>query len=61
MRRVAACTDPRKMVSQNSNGYDGNGQALDDIMHFRPLRDAFVEFCRKALCSEVRNGRVRST
>lgn len=27
--------------------------ALNDIMHFPPLKDLFEEFCRKALCSEV--------
>ncbi|CAM9557552.1 unnamed protein product, partial [Ectocarpus fasciculatus] len=29
------------------------GTPLDDIMSFLPLREAFGEFCRKALCSEV--------
>ncbi|CAM9613860.1 unnamed protein product, partial [Ectocarpus sp. 12 AP-2014] len=29
------------------------GTPLDDIMNFLPLREAFGEFCRKALCSEV--------
>ncbi|CAB1111006.1 unnamed protein product [Ectocarpus sp. CCAP 1310/34] len=29
------------------------GTPLDDIMNFLPLREAFGEFCRKALCSEL--------
>eukprot|EP00903_Cladosiphon_okamuranus_P022292 g20498.t1 len=52
-RRAVACeAQPKSATSQASNAFDRQAQLLDDIMHFLPLRDAFGEFCRKALCSE---------
>lgn len=41
------------MVTPAMSTIDGYGRPLDDIMGFAPLREAFGEFCRKALCAEV--------
>eukprot|EP00752_Nemacystus_decipiens_P009743 g8701.t1 len=50
MRRVVVNLAPSgRVASQASGGLDGK---LDDILGFPPLRSAFGEFCRKALCYE---------
>lgn len=54
MRQVVVTVDPSgRVASQANGGLDGGRLPLDDIMNFLPLRIAFGEFCRKALCSEV--------
>lgn len=51
--RVAAAAPSARSESLVSRISDGHRRPLDDIMDFLPLRVAFGEFCRKALCSEV--------
>lgn len=53
MRRVLASAVTSRYAASPPSGFEGHVQPLDDIMNFLPLRDAFGEFCRKALCSEA--------
>ena len=52
-RIVATERTTKILVTPAVSTSEGCGRPLDDIMGFAPLRDAFGEFCRKALCSEV--------
>lgn len=45
--------NPREAATSRVAATGKAGARLDDIMNFIPLKDAFREFCRKALCSEV--------
>ncbi|CAM9391386.1 unnamed protein product, partial [Scytosiphon promiscuus] len=50
---VAPQASSRHLMPQSSSAFDSHGSPLEDIMSFAPLREAFGEFCRKALCKEV--------
>lgn len=57
---IVACTTNDKgqrsatLPEFHSSGYEHlHGSHLAAIMEFEPLKEAFGEYCRKALCSEV--------
>ena len=41
---------------RNNAGQACDSNRLSNIMSFLPLREAFGEYCRESLCSEVRSG-----